>query len=146
MDLIYIYDYLVGNGLWITNWINMFYISLLESGICLLNYIHPFRHSPRKHLISTVIILCMLCFCYLWNGVQPSYCSDIFFFHPNSILHKNFFYGIIPTEIGDLLELKVLDLGYNNFNGPIPSELINILSLQFMCVRTLICSCSSISV
>jgi hypothetical protein len=71
--------------------------------------------------------------------VLSSNYSDIFFIHPYSILHKNFFYGIIPTEIGDLRELKVLDLGYNNFNGPIPSELINILSLEFMYVRTLIC-------
>ena len=47
-------------------------------------------------------------------------------------------YGIIPREMGDLRELTVLDLGHNNFNGSIPLELINILSLEFKCVRTLI--------
>ena len=75
---------------------------------------------------------------YLWNDVRPSNFSDLFSFHPYSVLHRNLFYGIIPREMGDLRELKVLDLGYNNFNGLIPSELINILSLEFMCVRTLI--------
>uniref|UniRef100_A0A453B504 Leucine-rich repeat-containing N-terminal plant-type domain-containing protein n=1 Tax=Aegilops tauschii subsp. strangulata TaxID=200361 RepID=A0A453B504_AEGTS len=30
------------------------------------------------------------------------------------VLHRNLFYGIIPREMGDLRELKVLDLGYNN--------------------------------
>nr|XP_045083719.1 probable leucine-rich repeat receptor-like protein kinase At5g63930 [Aegilops tauschii subsp. strangulata] len=51
------------------------------------------------------------------------------------VLHRNLFYGIIPREMGDLRELKVLDLGYNNFNGSIPSELINILSLEFIFLK-----------
>jgi hypothetical protein len=48
------------------------------------------------------------------------------------ILRNNSFYGIIPIEIGDLQDIKMLDLGYNNFRGPIPSELQNIVSLEFL--------------
>ncbi|KAJ0959870.1 hypothetical protein J5N97_000398 [Dioscorea zingiberensis] len=37
--------------------------------------------------------------------------------------------GKIPREIGDLMELEVLDLGYNNFSGSFPSDFSNNLSL-----------------
>ncbi|XBH59422.1 hypothetical protein VPH35_080698 [Triticum aestivum] len=46
-----------------------------------------------------------------------------------------YFPSIHTVEMGDLRELKVLDLGYNNFNGSIPSELINILSLEFIFLK-----------
>lgn len=40
-----------------------------------------------------------------------------------SILRNNSFTGIIPEGFGQLKELEVLDLGYNNFSGPLPSDL-----------------------
>lgn len=40
-----------------------------------------------------------------------------------SILRNNSFSGIIPEGFGELKELEVLDLGYNNFSGPLPSDL-----------------------
>lgn len=49
-----------------------------------------------------------------------------------SILRNNSFSGIIPREIGQLKELEVLDLGYNNLSGPLPSELGNILPLKML--------------
>jgi len=54
------------------------------------------------------------------------------FVSPYSLLRNNSFYGIIPIEIGDLRDIKMLDLGYNNFSGPVPSELQNIVSLEFL--------------
>lgn len=39
-----------------------------------------------------------------------------------SILRNNSFFGDIPKEILHLEELEVLDLGFNNFSGPFPSE------------------------
>ena len=65
------------------------------------------------------------------------------FVFPYSILRNNSFYGIIPIEIGDLQDIKMLDLGYNNFRGPIPSELQNIVSLEFLWVRTSCNKCFS---
>lgn len=49
-----------------------------------------------------------------------------------SILRNNSFHGTIPREIGDLEDLEVLDLGYNNFTGPFPSDLGNNLSLSIL--------------
>ena len=46
-----------------------------------------------------------------------------------SILRNNSFSGEIPKEILKLEELEVLDLGYNNFSGPFPSEIGNNPSL-----------------
>ncbi|MCL7027172.1 hypothetical protein MKW94_029143, partial [Papaver nudicaule] len=45
------------------------------------------------------------------------------------VLRNNSFTGIIPEEIEELKELEVLDLGYNNFGGPVPSDLGSNLSL-----------------
>ncbi|KAJ4720114.1 putative Receptor protein kinase [Melia azedarach] len=39
------------------------------------------------------------------------------------ILRNNSFNEIIPEGFGELKELEVLDLGYNNFTGPLPSDL-----------------------
>nr|CAB3464964.1 unnamed protein product [Digitaria exilis] len=66
-----------------------------------------------------------------WFGVE---CSDDGLVL-TLILRNNSFYGIIPIEIGDLQDIKMLDLGYNNFSGPIPSELQNILSLEFLFLK-----------
>ncbi|RZC70620.1 hypothetical protein C5167_033767, partial [Papaver somniferum] len=49
-------------------------------------------------------------------------CSRIFW-------RNNSFTGTIPEEIEELKELEVLDLGYNNFAGPVPSDLGSNLSL-----------------
>lgn len=54
---------------------------------------------------------------------------------PCSILRNNTFSGVIPEEIGGLKELEVLDLGYNNFSGPLPFKLGNNLSLAVLYVR-----------
>ena len=40
--------------------------------------------------------------------------------------------GIIPEGIGELKELEVLDLGYNNFTGLVPAELGSNLSLTIL--------------
>lgn len=47
----------------------------------------------------------------------------------NSILRNNSFFGTIPKEIGELKELEILDLGFNNFSGPFPSDFGNSFSL-----------------
>ncbi|KAG4920206.1 hypothetical protein JHK82_049168 [Glycine max] len=48
------------------------------------------------------------------------------------ILRNNSFYGIIPEGIAHLNELEVLDLGYNNFSGPLPRDLGNNISLTIL--------------
>lgn len=50
------------------------------------------------------------------------------------ILRNNSFSGKIPKEIGDLMELEVLDLGYNNFSGAFPSDYSNNLALTTLYV------------
>ncbi|GLT31505.1 hypothetical protein SLA2020_062380 [Shorea laevis] len=45
------------------------------------------------------------------------------------VLRNNSFSGIIPEGVGALKELEVLDLGYNNFTGPLPVDLGSNLSL-----------------
>lgn len=49
-----------------------------------------------------------------------------------SILRNNSFCGNIPEEIGELKELEELDLGYNNFSGPFPSDIGNNHSLSIL--------------
>ncbi|KAL2333433.1 hypothetical protein Fmac_014646 [Flemingia macrophylla] len=44
------------------------------------------------------------------------------------ILRNNSFYGVIPEGIAHLNELEVLDLSYNNFSGPLPTDLVNDIS------------------
>ncbi|KAJ1263308.1 hypothetical protein BS78_09G173600 [Paspalum vaginatum] len=68
------------------------------------------------------------------RGIVPAEIGKLMQMH-SLILRNNSFYGIIPSEIGDLQELKVLDLGYNNFNGPIPSELTNLSTLEFLFLK-----------
>lgn len=51
------------------------------------------------------------------------------------ILRNNSFSGNIPVELAELKELEVLDLGYNNFSGPFPSDIGNNLSLSILWVN-----------
>ncbi|PRQ59497.1 putative protein kinase RLK-Pelle-LRR-VI-2 family [Rosa chinensis] len=48
------------------------------------------------------------------------------------ILRNNSFMGIIPGGIGELKELEVLDLGYNNFSGTLPVDLDSNFSLRIL--------------
>ncbi|RDX89721.1 Protein MALE DISCOVERER 2 [Mucuna pruriens] len=48
------------------------------------------------------------------------------------ILRNNSFYGIIPEGIAQLNELEVLDLGFNNFSGQLPTDLGNNISLTIL--------------
>ncbi|OIV98414.1 hypothetical protein TanjilG_16741 [Lupinus angustifolius] len=59
-----------------------------------------------------------------WFGVECSNGRVVVF-----ILRNNSFVGIIPAGIAHLKELEVLDLGYNNFSGPLPNDLGSNISL-----------------
>ncbi|XP_038722025.1 probable inactive receptor-like protein kinase At3g56050 isoform X2 [Tripterygium wilfordii] len=59
-----------------------------------------------------------------WFGVECSDGKVVIF-----ILRNNSFQGNIPKEIGELKDLEVLDIGFNNFSGPFPSDFGNNLSL-----------------
>ncbi|XP_042513475.1 probable inactive receptor-like protein kinase At3g56050 [Macadamia integrifolia] len=48
------------------------------------------------------------------------------------ILRNNSFYGVIPKEIEELKELEELDLGFNNFSGPLPFDIGDSLSLTIL--------------
>ncbi|KAH1226659.1 Protein MALE DISCOVERER 2 [Glycine max] len=48
------------------------------------------------------------------------------------ILRNNSFHGIIPQGIAHLNEMEVLDLGYNNFSGPLPTDLGNNIPLTIL--------------
>jgi hypothetical protein len=84
----------------------------------------------NQNILSVQIWICSYVFGFFEGFPSAWYPNYICF--PYSILHNNSFYGTIPMEIGDLHDLKMLDLGYNNFSGLIPSELQNILSLEFL--------------
>jgi len=45
---------------------------------------------------------------------------------------ENGIVGTIPTEIGTLSRLELLDISQNDLNGTIPHELSNLLNLQFI--------------
>lgn len=49
-----------------------------------------------------------------------------------SILRNNSFTGVIPEGMGKLEDLEMLDLGYNNFSGPVPMDLGSNLSLAIL--------------
>ncbi|KAL8162545.1 hypothetical protein V2J09_014034 [Rumex salicifolius] len=40
----------------------------------------------------------------------------------NNILRNNCLSGAVPEELAGLIELEVLDLGFNNFSGILPHE------------------------
>ncbi|XP_043697825.1 inactive receptor-like serine/threonine-protein kinase At2g40270 [Telopea speciosissima] len=44
------------------------------------------------------------------------------------ILRNNLFYGVIPKEFGELKELEVLDMGFNNFSGTLSFDIGDNLS------------------
>ncbi|XP_050209205.1 inactive receptor-like serine/threonine-protein kinase At2g40270 isoform X2 [Mercurialis annua] len=48
------------------------------------------------------------------------------------ILRNNSFTGIIPEGIGEMKELEMLDFGHNNFNAPLPHDLVDNLSLTIL--------------
>lgn len=97
-------------------------------------------YSTKKILFQCLYLQFCICLFGRFTNCLVSWFSFVF---PYSILHNNSFYGIIPTEIGHLQDIKMLDLGYNNFSGSIPSELQNILSLEFLWVRTSCNKCFS---
>ncbi|CAN1172924.1 Protein MALE DISCOVERER 2 [Linum perenne] len=62
-----------------------------------------------------------------WFGVE---CSDGKVV--SLVLRNNSFTGIIPEDIGELVKLEVLDLGFNNFSGSLPTNLGSNRSLTIL--------------
>jgi LRR receptor-like serine/threonine-protein kinase FLS2 len=42
--------------------------------------------------------------------------------------------GEIPSEIGNLQNIEIFDIGFNHFNGLIPFEIFNISTIQVLSV------------
>ncbi|KAA8549826.1 hypothetical protein F0562_001510 [Nyssa sinensis] len=66
---------------------------------------------------------------------QPANATNLMYnrlsnIRPSIILSNNSLSGKIPTEIGQLLLLHVLDLSYNNFSGPIPNHISYLTNLE----------------
>ncbi|MED6106707.1 hypothetical protein PIB30_007030 [Stylosanthes scabra] len=62
------------------------------------------------------------------NKIQGKLSNNIGFFFPNLEyldVSSNMFEGYIPTSIGEMSKLKVLNLGNNNISGSIPEHIVN---------------------
>lgn len=62
-------------------------------------------------------------------GLQYNQVSS---FPPSMYLSNNRFNGTIPSEIGSLKQLHVLDLSKNNITGTIPDSISNMLNLEVL--------------
>nr|KYP56487.1 putative LRR receptor-like serine/threonine-protein kinase At5g45840 family [Cajanus cajan] len=124
--------------------------SLNEEGKVLLKFKHRIVKDPFGALLSWVDDEVAVSPCN-WFGVE---CSDgrvvvlnlkdlslkgdlvpelANLVHIKSlILRNNSFYGVIPEGIAHLNELEVLDLSYNNFSGPLSTDLGNNVSLTIL--------------
>ncbi|MED6221223.1 hypothetical protein PIB30_052465 [Stylosanthes scabra] len=78
---------------------------------------------------GTVVVLNLKDLC-LGGTLTPELANLV---HIKSIvLRNNSFFGIVPECIVHLKELEVLDLGYNNFSGPLPADLGSNISLSIL--------------
>ena len=66
-----------------------------------------------------------------WNGVETDNDGRVI----ELLLSRNNLWGSIPPEIGDLDQLRNLDLGSNLLTGPIPSQLGNLPNLATLGLR-----------
>ncbi|CAN7060028.1 unnamed protein product [Brassica rapa subsp. trilocularis] len=50
---------------------------------------------------------------------------------------RNLFYGSIPRELGSLTDLQIaLNLSFNKLTGEIPSQLSNVVMLEFLLLNS----------
>ncbi len=63
-----------------------------------------------------------------WHGVTTNNAGRVIALH----LDNNNLSGLVPSELGDLTSLRILDLSNNNLSGFIPSELGDLPDLQVL--------------
>lgn len=66
-----------------------------------------------------------------WYGVQTNPSGRVY----NIYLYNNNLSGKLPAALGNLAELRILELGSNDLSGEIPSELGNLSELQRLDLR-----------
>lgn len=64
----------------------------------------------------------------LWHGITVDQSGCV----TKLELYTNELDGTIPSALGDMLSLEVLDLGHNELNGNIPSEIGDLVNLEIM--------------
>ena len=50
--------------------------------------------------------------------------------HQLYLSHNSFPKGSVPNELYSMETLELLDIGYNGFNGSLPSDIANLKNLQ----------------
>uniref|UniRef100_A0A453MVU5 Uncharacterized protein n=1 Tax=Aegilops tauschii subsp. strangulata TaxID=200361 RepID=A0A453MVU5_AEGTS len=114
-------------------WVPPFSLGIIELRSCQLGAKFPMWLKWQTHVMSLDISNTSKCprliFLDLghnqFSGALPAWIGEKLSSLSFLRLRSNMFYGHIPDELTELVNLQYLDLGYNNISGSIPRSIIN---------------------